>query len=103
MKGLSECGIKPIQTEGGFFVMADISMVEVPEKYLNEPSIAKSVMTRDWAFCRFLTIEIGVTALPCGAFHHPLCEDLGSRFARFAFCKDDHILEEACSRLLKLK
>jgi hypothetical protein len=51
--------------------MADISMVNVPEKYLNEPSIAKEVMTKDWGFCRFLTIEIGVTALPCGAFHHP--------------------------------
>jgi hypothetical protein len=51
--------------------MADISMVNVPEKYLNEPSIAKEVMTKDWGFFRFLTIEIGVTALPCGAFHHP--------------------------------
>ena len=49
-------------------------------------------MTRDWGFCRFLTIEIGVTALPCGAFHHPDFEHLGKNQVRFAFCKDDEIL-----------
>ena len=36
---------------------------------MNETTAAKPVMTRDWAFCRFLTIEIGVTAIPPSSFY----------------------------------
>lgn len=36
---------------------------------MQESTPAKLVMTRDWAFCRFLTIEIGVTAIPPSSFY----------------------------------
>lgn len=42
MKGIADSGLRPCLPEGGFFIMADISMVDIPEKYLNEPSLAKT-------------------------------------------------------------
>lgn len=56
-------------------------------------------MTRDWAFCRFLTIEIGVTAIPPSSFYEEKDEHLAKNLARFAFCKEDENLKEAVLRL----
>lgn len=50
--------------------MANISNINIPEKYLRENTDAKPIMSRDWAFCRFITIELGVTALPSSAFYN---------------------------------
>jgi hypothetical protein len=58
----------PIAPEGGFFIVADTSKVVVPEKYMMETTKAAPVMTRDWAFCRYLTIEHKVAAIPPSAF-----------------------------------
>ena len=44
----------------------------------------------DIEFCRYLTKEVGVTAIPPSAFYvNP--ED-GANIARFAFCKTDDAL-----------
>ena len=50
-------------------------------------------------FCRHITIEGGVTAVPLSAFY-----DTGDvrHFARFAFCKGDAVLDEAIARLGRL-
>ena len=52
----------------------------------------------DEEFCRHITIEAGVTAVPLSAFY-----DTGDvrHFARFAFCKQDAVLEAAIERLAK--
>eukprot|EP01135_Chromosphaera_perkinsii_P010738 Nk52_evm17s2209 gene=Nk52_evmTU17s2209 len=88
------CGLNPIVPEGGFFIMADTSKMVIPEEYTKGAS-------RDYAFCRWLTIEKGVTAIPPTAFfcdeHKPMVEDM----ARFAFCKKDTTLQEARRRLLE--
>jgi len=55
----------------------------------------------DAEFCRWLTTEIGVAALPPTSFYGK--SDDGRRYARFAFCKKDETLREAVSRLEKLK
>jgi N-succinyldiaminopimelate aminotransferase len=55
----------------------------------------------DAAFCRWLTTEIGVAALPPTSFYGK--SDEGRRYARFAFCKKDETLREAVSRLEKLR
>jgi N-succinyldiaminopimelate aminotransferase len=54
----------------------------------------------DAAFCKWLTTEIGVAALPPSSFYGR--SDEGKRFARFAFCKKDETLREAVARLGKL-
>jgi N-succinyldiaminopimelate aminotransferase len=51
----------------------------------------------DAAFCRWLTTEVGVAALPPSSFYGKSND--GKRFARFAFCKKDETLREAVRRL----
>jgi aspartate/methionine/tyrosine aminotransferase len=50
----------------------------------------------DEAFCRHITTEAGVAAVPVSAFYQDA--DV-NHFARFCFCKRDHVLDEAISRL----
>lgn len=45
------------------------TQIEVPDSYLAESTPAAPTMTRDWALCRYLTIEHGVTAIPPSAFY----------------------------------
>jgi N-succinyldiaminopimelate aminotransferase len=53
----------------------------------------------DVAFCRYLTTDIGVAAIPPSAFYHHPAD--GAKLARFAFCKARPTLEEAARRLKK--
>jgi aspartate/methionine/tyrosine aminotransferase len=50
----------------------------------------------DEAFCRQITAEAGVAAIPVSAFYAN-GDDTG--FARFCFCKRDAVLDEAVRRL----
>ena len=59
-------------------------------------------MTKDWAFCRFLTIEIGVTAIPTSCFYSEKDEKLAENLVRFAFCKEDEALLQAEQKLKNL-
>jgi N-succinyldiaminopimelate aminotransferase len=83
---LAEAGLPPIMPKGTYFMMADISQFGFPD---------------DVAFCRYLTTEIGVAAIPPSAFYHDPAD--GATIARFAFCKTRPVLEEAARRLLRLK
>jgi aspartate/methionine/tyrosine aminotransferase len=60
-------------------------------------------MSRDWGFCRFLTLEIGVAAIPPSAFYEEKDRGLAANMARFAFCKEDATLHEAAARLQGLR
>ena len=72
--------------KGTYFMMADISHLDFPD---------------DVAFCRYLTTEIGVTAIPPSAFYSNPAD--GANLARFTFCKTRTVLEEGARRLMKLK
>lgn len=52
----------------------------------------------DEAFCRYLTTEAGVTAVPVSAFYDEP-ERAPRHFVRFCFCKHDATLDEAVERL----
>ncbi|MBF0095463.1 MAG: aminotransferase, partial [Alphaproteobacteria bacterium] len=52
----------------------------------------------DVAFCRRMTIEAGVAAVPVSAFH---TTGEVNRFVRFCFAKSDATLTEALARLNK--
>ena len=82
---------------GSFFVMADTSAVRIPAAY------ATPGTPRDYAFCRFLTKEIGVAAIPPSAFMSADNVPLMANYARFAFCKKDETLQDAVTRLQKLR
>jgi len=54
---------------------------------------------KDTDFARRLTIEHGVASIPVSVFYHKKTE---SKFLRFCFAKDNHELEIAAEKLLKL-
>ena len=83
---LSSAGLTPIVPSGTYFVMVDISDLDFAD---------------DVAFCRYLTTEIGVAAIPPSAFYHNPTD--GADLARFAFCKEDETLAEAAQRLQRLR
>ena len=100
--GLERAGMKPLQGEGGFFLMADTSALSVPDEYLAQSTAAAPSMTRDWALCRWFAIEGGVIAIPSSPFFSEENKDLGANYVRFAFCKADSTLEEASDKIAQL-
>jgi len=81
-KGLAEIGLDVLACEGTYFISADFR----PLGFAGD----------DVEFCRHITTEAGVTAIPVSAFY----ESEGPRhFVRFAFCKEDDVLEAALERL----
>jgi aspartate/methionine/tyrosine aminotransferase len=86
LDALREAGLKPITPHGTYFVMVDISELGFPD---------------DVAFCRHLTTEIGVAAIPPSAFYQDPAD--GATLARFAFCKTRQTLEAAADRLKTLQ
>lgn len=94
---LKSVGLIPIMPEGSFFIMADTSNVNIPADYLSNNT------PRDYAFCRWLTEVIGVTAIPPSAFMSLKNKPLMHNYARFAFCKSDEVMNEAINRLEQVK
>jgi len=82
--GLAASRLKLLPCEGSYFQSVDYSAVsDLPEA----------------EFCRWLTREVGVAAIPISAFYEGGFEQ---RFARLCFAKRDETLERALERLAKL-
>ena len=82
--GLANTRFKLLPSEGSYFQCVDIS--EVSD--LNEAD-----------FCKWLTTEIGVAAIPLSAFYG---SGFDQRVVRFCFAKKDETLNMALARLAKL-
>ncbi len=80
--GLTRAGFGVLPSQGGYFVIADIG--------------ALGFTGDDAAFCRHITEHAGVAAIPVSAFYQG---DAPGGWVRFAFCKTDAVLDEACARL----
>jgi N-succinyldiaminopimelate aminotransferase len=85
LDSLRTAGMKPWTPEGAYFACADVA-------HFGHPS--------DEAFCRWLTAEVGVAAIPLSAFYAR--PQLAPQVARFAFCKTAKVLDEAAKRLGRL-
>jgi methionine aminotransferase len=77
--------LKPLPVPGGYFQLADYSAVSDLD---------------DLAFCRWLTIEKGVTAIPLSPFYES--PPPGQRLVRLCFAKSDATLDAAIERLREL-
>lgn len=88
MQGIQAAGLKAIQPQGTYFVMADFSDVFDGD---------------DVAFARHLITEVGVACIPPTSFFTEPYKHIGSKQARFSFCKNDDTLQQAAERLAKLK
>ena len=77
--------LKPLPVPGGYFQLVDYSAVSDLD---------------DAAFCRWLTIEKGVAAIPLSPFYETAPP--GQRLARLCFAKNEATLDAAIERLQKL-
>ena len=77
--------LKPLPVPGGYFQLVDYSEVS------NFP---------DAEFCRWLTVEKGVAAIPLSPFYEK--PPVGQRLARLCFAKNPETLDAAIARLEKV-
>jgi len=80
--GLQSAGFEVLDSQGTYFLTVDIRSV--------------GFSGTDEEFCRHITTEAGVAAVPVSAFYQ--VADV-NHFARFCFCKRDALLDEAIERL----
>jgi kynurenine---oxoglutarate transaminase / cysteine-S-conjugate beta-lyase / glutamine---phenylpyruvate transaminase len=99
LDGLDKAGLRPITPQGSFFVLANID--DIDRKLYMDP--AETNVARDWQFCRWLTKEIGVGAIPVTAFCRPSSRPQLEKYVRFAFCKTDEAILEGSKRMLQLR
>ena len=81
-QGLAVLGFGVLDTHGSYFVTADFAPL--------------GINMDDVAFCRLITEQAKVTAIPVSAFYEG---DAPHHYARFAFCKKFEVLDEALARL----
>jgi len=86
--GLSKTKFKPLPTPGTYFQCVDYSSLNIPQATLSEAD-----------FCKWLTTEIGVAAIPVSAFYDQATE---SGVIRFCFAKQEQTLTNALERLQTL-
>jgi len=99
---LEEAGLHPVQPQGAFYIACDITNIQLKPGQGTEKTITKlNLNSKDWNFCRWLTTEVGVAAIPCSAFYTGFQGP--DHLVRFAFCKPMESLQEARKRLLAVK
>ena len=82
---LSEAGLSTLPVDGAYFLMADVANLGFPD---------------DVAFCRWLTTEVGVAAVPPSAFY--LDPARAPLLARFCFAKRPETIRLAAERLRRV-
>ncbi|MFT4036867.1 MAG: aminotransferase class I/II-fold pyridoxal phosphate-dependent enzyme [Thermomicrobiales bacterium] len=83
---LTAAGLPVLPVEGAYFLMADVSGFGFAD---------------DVAFCRWLTSDIGVAAVPPSAFYADPAR--APQLARFCFAKRPDTIAAAAERLLRLR
>ena len=84
--GLTKAGFTCQPPQGAYYVMADFSdLSDLP----------------DDQFAKWLTAEHGVAPVPGSSFYSR--PELGRKQVRFAFCKTDDMLQEAVTRLQRVR
>jgi aspartate/methionine/tyrosine aminotransferase len=83
---LASAGLRPLPVAGSYFLLTDIRPFGLPD---------------DVAFCRYLTAEIGVAAIPPSAFYADPAR--APQLARFCFAKRPETIAAAAERLAGLR
>ncbi len=92
VQALRDAGLRVSVPQGTYFVLADFSE-------LDHPALRGA---DDTTFCRWLTTDVGVAAIPPSAFFSEAHRGIPRQWARFAFCKRQATLERAAERLRHL-
>ncbi|HOT74795.1 MAG TPA: methionine aminotransferase [Candidatus Wallbacteria bacterium] len=85
-KSLTQQGFDIVMPKGSYFIMADFT---------------RFGFTNDVEFCKYLTSQIKVAAIPPTSFYFN--KKYGEKLVRFAFCKKEETLAAAADRLKNLK
>lgn len=96
-----ELGLPFSDPEGGYFVLANLAKVRLPDDYPFPEHVADR--PRDFKLSWFCIKELGVAAIPPTEFFTDKNAHLAEDWLRFAVCKEDKVLEEAKERLRGLK
>lgn len=103
-KVFEELGLPYTKADGGYFLLVNFAKLKIPDDY-KYPDDILGRGTKDYKLVYWLIKEIGVVGIPPTEFilqehrkNNPL-----ENSVRFAVCKDNAILEDAVSRLRKLK
>jgi len=86
VEGLRGAGMEVSVPLGTYFVIADAAPLGAVDAF---------------AFCHELPARAGVVGVPVSVFHDDV--DAARTLVRFAFCKRDEVLDEACRRLAALR
>jgi len=97
LKYFDEAGLRYSVPFGTYFVLVDISKVDIPKDY-PFPEMIKG-RGRDFHAGWFLAQELKVSSIPVSEFYCDEHMNIGERFLRFAFCKDLDTLHRAGERL----
>ena len=84
-EGLRSVGLTPVLPRGTYFMSTDVRPLGYPDGV---------------AFCRELPTRCGVVAIPHQVFYDRV--EAGAPYVRWAFCKQDAVLDEAVRRLSRL-
>uniref|UniRef100_A0A4W5LGZ1 Kynurenine aminotransferase 1 n=1 Tax=Hucho hucho TaxID=62062 RepID=A0A4W5LGZ1_9TELE len=87
---LESVGLQPVLPEGGYFMIADISSLNVD---LNDPSTQDE--PHDYRFVKWLIKEKGLATIPVSAFYSPEHRKDFENYIRFCFVKEDSTLNAA--------
>ena len=86
--GLGQTRFRLLPSEGSYFQCVEIGRLGVAERNLGEAD-----------FCKWLTTEVGVAAIPLSAFY---ADGFEQGVVRFCFAKKDDTLQAALARLARL-
>ncbi len=84
-QAMSDAGLSTLPVDGAYFLMTDVSGLGFPD---------------DVSFCRWLTSEVGVAAVPPSAFYADASR--APLLARFCFAKREETIAQAAERLRRL-
>ncbi|XP_071947856.1 kynurenine--oxoglutarate transaminase 3-like isoform X2 [Antedon mediterranea] len=94
-KVLHEIGLEPIVPDGGYFILADVSKINVDFDDGTSD-------TRDYKFVRWLTKNVGVATIPPSAFFSDDHKYIGEKYIRICIIKEESTLEKGLELLKTL-
>ncbi|XP_053549899.1 kynurenine--oxoglutarate transaminase 3 isoform X2 [Bombina bombina] len=86
---LQEAGLKPIIPEGGYFMVADVSVLNVDLSHMKEDE------PYDYKFVKWMIKTKKLAAIPITAFCGPESKKQFEKYIRFCFIKQESTLDAA--------
>jgi aspartate/methionine/tyrosine aminotransferase len=103
IRAFEDLGIPVAIPQGSFFMVANLDNLAIP--MIPGPSEEEpgKMENYDYALCRWLTTEIGITLIPPSAFFAAENAGMSKTWVRICFAKTEETLEETKRRLAKLR